>query len=142
MRNRDDKAEALRKVPLFSGCTTKELHQISGLLTEVQVEPGQALVREGYGTPEFFVIIEGAAVVTRDGNEIATVGPGDFVGEISIIDGGERTATVTARTPMVVDVATHQEFAGLLDSAPEIARNLLPTLARRIREARADDHTH
>lgn len=142
MRNRDDKAGMLRKVPLFSGCTAKELDQVGSLLTELRVESGHVLVREGAGTPEFFIIIEGTASVTRNGKEIGKVGPGDFVGEISIIDGGPRTATVTATSPMVVDVATHAEFAGLLDSAPEIARNLLPTLARRIREARADDVTH
>ncbi|MCU1391771.1 MAG: cyclic nucleotide-binding protein [Ilumatobacteraceae bacterium] len=139
--NHDEKAEMLRKVPLFSGCTAKDLQQVTHLMTEVEVESGTVLVREGAGTPEFFIIIDGTATVTREGKEIGTVGPGDFFGEISIIDGGPRTASVTATSAMTINVATHREFVSLLDEAPEIAVNLLPTLTRRIREARAENHT-
>ena len=139
--NRDDKVEMLRRVPLFSGCTSDELRQVTHLMTEVDVEAGHVLVREGAGTPEFFIIGEGTASVTRHGKQIGSVGPGDFFGEISIIDGGPRTATVTATSPMRINVATHREFVGLLDSVPEIARNLLPTLTRRIRDARAENQS-
>lgn len=129
----------LRKVPLFSGCTDKDLQELSRLMTEVEVDEGHVLVREGAGTPEFFIIIAGTATVTRAGKEIGSVGPGDFFGEISIIDGGPRTASVTATSPMTINVATHREFVSLLDRAPEIARNMLPTLTRRIREAQAEN---
>ncbi|MCU1401326.1 MAG: cyclic nucleotide-binding protein [Acidimicrobiales bacterium] len=131
----------LRTVPLFSGCTDKDLQELSRLMTEVEVAEGHVLVREGAGTPEFFIIIDGSATVTRAGKEIGAVGPGDFFGEISIIDGGPRTATVTATSPMTINVATHREFVSLLDRAPEIARNMLPTLTRRIREAQAEKST-
>ena len=136
--NRDDQIEMLRKVPLFSGCSTRELEQITGLMTELSVEAGHVLVREGSGTPEFFIVLDGTATVTRAGKPIGTVGHGGFFGEISMIDGGPRTASVTATTPMTITVATHREFVSLLESAPEIAVNMLPTLTRRIREANAE----
>jgi CRP/FNR family transcriptional regulator, cyclic AMP receptor protein len=87
---------------------------------------------------EFFVIISGSASVDRGGVHLADVGPGDFQGEIALLDGGPRTATVTATTPMKLLVATHREFSSLLDTTPLIARRMLPALAHRVR-APADD---
>lgn len=128
----------LARVPLFNDCDRHQLDQIASLMTELRIPAGEILVRQGFGTAQFFVIQDGRASVSRDGQEIAQIGPGDVVGEISMIDGGARTATVTALTDMTVDVSTHGEFSGLLDKAPQIAVRLLPTLARRIREARSE----
>ena len=133
MSDRDPKVELLSKVPIFAGCSDDQLRDITRLLTPVDVKAGTTLARQGDFGKEFFVIIEGTAAVVRDGVELAKLGAGDVVGEISIIDGGQRTATVVAATDMLVEVATHPEFAGLLDRAPKIAVNMLPTLAALVR---------
>ena len=133
MSDRDPKVELLSKVPIFAGCSADQLRDITRLLTPVDVKAGTTLARQGDYGKEFFVIIEGTAAVLRDGVELAKLGAGDVVGEISIIDGGQRTATVVADTDMLVEVATHPEFAGLLNRAPEIAVNMLPALAALVR---------
>ena len=102
-------------------------------MTSVQVEAGTTLTREGQVGHEMLVIVSGTALVSRGGQQVATVGAGDFQGEISILDGGPRTATVTATTDMEILVATAQEFNALLDASPMVARRILPALARRIR---------
>ena len=132
----------LKKVPLFSGLGSKELRHIGGLLTPLDVKVGTTLTREGHAGHEFVIIVEGSASVSRDGVEIATVGAGDFQGEISILDGGPRTATVVATTPMKVLVASHQEFLSLLDESPDIARKMLPALAHRVRSLSGPSHLH
>ncbi len=141
MAHPDPKEAVLAKVSLFSGLSAKELHAISSLLTPVDVPAGTVLTREGDHGREFIVIVTGTASVSRHGTEVATIGPGASVGEIAIIDGGPRTATVTATTDMQIEVATHAEFSSLLAQAPEIAVNLLPTLARRVRDS-SDSPTH
>ncbi len=132
----------LAGVPLFSRLSSKEREQVRGLLTEVRVPEGQVLARQGAQGQEFFIIIEGTATVERDGAHLADVGPGDFQGELSLLDGGPRTATVTATSPMVLMVATRREFTSLLDVAPTIARQMLPALAHRVRMLAADAHSH
>ncbi len=109
-------------------------------MTEVSVEAGEVLATEGSRGQEFFVIISGSASVDRGGVHLADVGPGDFQGEISLLDGGPRTATITATTPMKLLVATHQEFSSLLDTTPLIARRMLPALAHRVRAIADDPH--
>ncbi len=133
MSDRDPKVALLSKVPIFAGCSDDQLRDITRLLTPVDVKAGTTLARQGDYGKEFFVIIEGTAAVLRDGVELAKLGAGDVVGEVSIIDGGQRTATVVADTDMLVEVATHPEFAGLLDRAPEIAVKMLPALAAMVR---------
>ena len=132
----------LKKVPLFSGLGSKELRHIGSLLTPLDVKAGMTLTREGQAGHEFLIIVEGTASVTHGGTEIATVGPGDFQGEISILDGGPRTATVVATSAMKVLVASHQEFLSLLDESPEIARKMLPALAHRVRSLSEPSHSH
>jgi CRP-like cAMP-binding protein len=130
----DPKVDVLKKIPLFAQCDDKELRDVSSLMTQLDLPAGAALTREGEFGKEFFIVISGTATVTKKGVEVAEVGPGAYLGEISVIDGGRRTATIVAKTPMVVEVATHPEFAGLLQRAPEIAVRMLPVLAARIRE--------
>jgi CRP/FNR family transcriptional regulator, cyclic AMP receptor protein len=133
MADRDPKVQMLAKVPIFSGLSEHQLSDITRLLTPVDVKAGTTIARQGEYGKEFFVIISGTASVVRDGVQLAKLGAGDVVGEISIIDGGQRTASVVADTDLLVEVATHPEFAGLLDRAPEIAVKMLPTLAALIR---------
>ena len=127
------KVDILSSIPLFAELSAKELTQIRSLMTQVKVPAGTTLTREGQVGHEMLVIMSGTASVSRGGQHVATVGTGDFQGEISILDGGPRTATVTATTDMELLVATAQEFNALLDASPMVARRILPALARRIR---------
>jgi CRP/FNR family transcriptional regulator, cyclic AMP receptor protein len=140
MSHKDD--DMLASVRLFSTLSAKERSEVRSLMTEVEVEAGRVLAHQGAHGQEFFVILEGRAKVERDGDQIAEVGPGDFQGEISLLDGGPRTATVTAITPMKILVASHPEFDALLDRVPMIGRRMLPVLAKRIRQIAEHDHTH
>jgi|SoiMethySBSTD1v2_1073268.scaffolds.fasta_scaffold480002_2 CRP/FNR family cyclic AMP-dependent transcriptional regulator len=142
MHRLDATEELLAKVSLFAGLRPKELHRVASLMTRVEVPAGTTLTRQGTSGHEFIIILGGEAEVTRDGEHIATVTTGDFQGEISLLDGGPRTATVTTTTATTVMVATRGEFLALLDEAPEIARQMLPALAHRVRAHNAAAHTH
>ena len=94
---------------------------------------------EGAAGAEFFVILEGTAKVTRHGQEVATLGPGDFFGDLALLDRAPRNATITAETPMELVVLGQREFAGLIDEVPGFAHKLLAGLARRLRAVRRTD---
>jgi CRP/FNR family transcriptional regulator, cyclic AMP receptor protein len=134
--------DQLAKVPLFSCLGPKELLAVRSLLTQADVQPGHVLAREGSHGTEFFIIVNGTASVDRQGVHVADVGPGDFQGEISLLDGGPRTATVTATSPMTIMVATAHEFRTMLDNTPAVARQMLPALAHRVRALAFDAITH
>lgn len=127
--------ERLRSVPLFSACTDEELKVISSSTTEVHARAGDVLAREGRIGREFVVIVEGTAKVSVADREVAVLGPGDFFGEIALLDNGPRTATVIAETDLVADVSSQQEFAKLMEGAPTLARKLLVGVAGRLRAA-------
>ena len=135
MSNRMTHDDQLAHVPLFGHLSRKERREVDQLMTQVDLEPGQVLAHQGATGHEFFLIVGGTAKVERDGVHVADVGPGDFQGEISLLDGGPRTATVTATSPMVIMVATQIEFFALLDRVPALARQMLPALAHRVRAA-------
>jgi CRP-like cAMP-binding protein len=130
--------ELLRTVPLFSHCTRKELTELSSLTSTVTMPADKVVVRQGQPGKEFIVIVEGKATVAIDGQSVATLGPGDFFGEIALLDGGPRTATVTADTDLVAEVMSHQEFATLLMDVPEVTRGILKGVAARLRAADAN----
>ena len=132
--------ERLGALPMFGGCTNKELRDIARIVDELQVESGRVLMSQGDAGQEAFVIEEGAAEVVRDGQLLATVGPGSYVGELALIDAGPRSATVTATTPMRVLVIGTREFATLLDEVPGLARRVLVSTARRLRAANEGAH--
>lgn len=119
---------------MFSSCSRKELQQIAGATTPLTLPAGKVLVREGEPGHDCFVIIEGTATVERGGQQIATLGPSDVVGELAPLTGGPRTATVTAQTELQVLVMDQREFAGLLDQIPGFANRILHNLAHRMRE--------
>jgi CRP-like cAMP-binding protein len=123
----------LAEVPLFSRCSKKELAEISQLTTPINVHAGKVVAHQGTHRRELIVIVEGTATVSIDGHEVATLGPGDFVGEISLLDGGPRSATVTADTDLVAEVAGAREFHTMLQDAPSLARSLLQGVAARLR---------
>jgi CRP-like cAMP-binding protein len=127
--------DRLRKVPLFSACADDELQVIYDHTNEVNIRAGDVLATEGRSGREFVVILEGTAKVLVGGREVATLQPGDFFGEVALLDGGPRTATVVAETEVRAEVSSKQEFDELIERAPHLARNLLVGLARRLRAA-------
>jgi CRP-like cAMP-binding protein len=130
--------DLLRDVPLFAHCSNKELIELSSLTTTLTMRAGKVVVRQGEPGKEFIVLVEGKATVSIDDQTVATLGPGDFFGEIALLDGGPRTATVTADTDLVAEVMSHQEFAVLLMDVPEVTRGILKGVAMRLRAADAN----
>lgn len=126
--------EKLGALPLFSSCSKKELARIARAGDEVQVAAGKQLVDQGEMGREAFVILDGTAVVRRNGRKVATLEAGDPVGELSLLDRGPRTASVFAETDMTVFVLSAQRFNAVLDDSPGLSRKLLAFLAGRVRE--------
>ena len=108
---------------------------------DLDVPAGSVLCKEGERGREFFVIIEGEAEVTRGGKRLATIGSGEFFGEIALLERVVRTATVTATTPLRFFVVSDSAFSGVLATDPSIERNLLRTLARRLLSMTGDPST-
>jgi CRP/FNR family cyclic AMP-dependent transcriptional regulator len=131
------KALDLKSIWLFSGCTGSELRRIRSSLDEVQVPKGKVLVEEGRIGLEFFLIVDGTAVVTRNGRKVATVGPGDYFGELALLDRRPRSASVVSETEMDLLVLSQRQFNGLLESVPTISRKMLAAMANRLRDADA-----
>ena len=129
---RDAKVLALKQSPLFEGLSRKQLAHLARLSDDLDVPAGTVLCREGSRGREFFVIIDGEAEVTKGGRHIATVGPGDFFGEIALLERVNRTATVTALTPVRFFVISDIAFQSVLDTDPTIERKVLRALARRV----------
>lgn len=135
---RDRQLEALiADVDLFRGLSRSQVKKLVVMAREVPHPAGSDVAREGGGALAFHLILEGAATVTKDGRELRTLGPGDYFGEISMIDGQPRSATVTAIEPLKVLAIPHQDFEKVLDEDPDFARQLLRTLCARLREAEA-----
>ena len=127
----------LATVPLFSALSRKELAEVVQAAEELDVSAGDELVTEGRIGREFFLILEGNAVVRRNGRKIAELGPGQWFGELSLIDHEPRSATVVAASDMKLLVLGQAEFAGLLETLPAMAAKLLRGMAHRLREADA-----
>ena len=127
-----DAIAQLRDVALFHGCSDKELEQIDRLACRDEVTSGTVLCRQGRIGRQAFVVLRGEATVAIDGAVVATVGPGSFFGEMSVLDGGPRVGTVTATAPMTVLVFAPQELSTLLENA-RIARRMLTTVTGRLR---------
>jgi CRP-like cAMP-binding protein len=132
MARQESTDERLARVPLFEGLSKKQLSQVSSLMTPLDLKAGKVLARQGEIGREFLILLEGQVEVARDGKIIAVRGPGDFIGEIALLDNRPRTATVTARTDVVVEVLNRGEFASLLAEAPELSAQVMATMARRL----------
>jgi CRP-like cAMP-binding protein len=135
MANKDEYLDHLAEVPLFSACTRKDLQLIARASDEVNVKDGRVLVEQGKPGHEFFLILEGTAVVRRNNRKVADLGPGQYFGELSLLDRGPRTATVVATSDMRVLVLGQREFLGVLDEVPGLAYKILRLMAHRLREA-------
>jgi CRP-like cAMP-binding protein len=130
--SQEAKVEALRGSPLLHGLARSELTQLAKETEDLEVGPGKVLCEEGDTAREFFVILEGEVEVTKDGHRLAALGPGDFFGEIALIEHSTRTATVTATTPVRFFVLTSRAFSALLDHNPGVERKVLRALAKRV----------
>jgi CRP-like cAMP-binding protein len=126
--------QTLSRIPIFSECSNRELKAISKLVTPVEVKAGKVLTKEGDQGREFMIIASGTATVRRNGRKVASLGPGDFFGELAVLAGVPRTATVTADTDMVVEALNRQEFSSLLDESPTLAKKILIGAVKRLYE--------
>ena len=127
--------ELLQRVPLFADLERRELQSLASSFKERTFSAGQTVATEGSGGVGFFVIDDGQAKVTRGGQEVATLGPGDYFGEIALIDEGARTASITAETELRCYGLTSWEFRPLVEMNAGIAWKLLQAMAKRLRQA-------
>ena len=132
---KNTKIEMLRRVPLFSQCSRRELDEIAGAADELQLADGRELTREGARGREFFVLIDGEAEVRRKNRKIDTLGGGDFVGEMALVTGRPRNATVTTKGTVRALVITDRAFKRLLENSPTIQVKVLKALAERVPDA-------
>lgn len=114
-------ASVLKTVPLFAGLSDSDRRQVARWMDQIEVGAGTPLAREGDFAYEFFLIEEGTAEVTHDGAVVTVMGPGEYFGEIALLDTRRRTASVTASTPMRLIVMFKREFQSMADAHPEIA---------------------
>lgn len=126
------KTDLIKRVPLFSAASKQELAKIASIADEIDLPEGKTLIREGDAGREFFVLVDGSADVERSGKKVASLGAGDFFGEISLIAKTPRNATITTTSPVRALVITDRAFRQLLDSSPDIAIGVLTALAERL----------
>ena len=129
----DTRRDMLKAVPLFADCDEKQLDFIATQVDEVDFVAGRDLCGEGAAGGEFFVILSGTAEVRRQGRHLRELGPGDFFGEIALLDGGPRTATVTALSEMKCLVLSRGQFHNVIRQNALIAVSVLQTLGERLR---------
>lgn len=142
MKRRSDPNEYLREVPLFSRLSKDQLQFVARVSDRHRAVPGEHLIEQGRLGHEFLLIVEGAAHVERDGQNVAQAGPGDFFGELALIDGGLRSATVIADTEMELIVVDGRAFWPLLESVPGLAHSVMEVLAARVRQAESATPGH
>jgi CRP-like cAMP-binding protein len=139
-RSAVDKIEVLGSIPLFSSSTRDELSKLAGLFDEVTRPAGAALVREGAPGNEFFVLVDGMATASVQGEKLATLEPGDFFGEMSLLEHAPRAATIVADTDVTLLVAEPRGFASLWATAPAVGVRMLRTMSSRLRSVEAAAH--
>jgi CRP-like cAMP-binding protein len=128
----DAKVEVLKRSALFEGLSQRQLIEVARLTDDMDVPIGTVLCQEGAEGREFFVLVEGEAAVTRRGDHVATLGAGEFFGEIALLEPVRRTATVTAVSQLRFFLVSDRAFKRLLDTDPAIERRILHALARRL----------
>ncbi len=132
----------LGSIWLFSACSASQLRTIRRAVEEIIVPSGKVICKEGTPGREFFFIVEGYANVLRNGRRVATLGPGQYFGELSLLDRQPRSATVIASSNMEVLVLEYRKFHGILMAMPVIATKMLSTMATRLREADTKAFAH
>ena len=130
----DEKVRHLQKVDIFANCTRKQLKAVANISRVVEAPTGMVLTRAGEAGEEFFFILDGAAIVEVTRRKRVRLSPGEFFGEMSLLDGEPRSATVRAETDMRLLVILRRNFQTLLSEVPEITRAILVVLSRRLRD--------
>jgi CRP-like cAMP-binding protein len=134
----DEKLELLQRVPLFAGVDHEGLEEIGRIAEEIEAKAGTDLTHEGRHEGYFFVIVSGSVRIDRGGQTINTMGPGEFLGEIALLDGGPRTATATTEAPSRLLKITHPDFHQLLDTSPGVRTAVLGAAGARLRAMDAE----
>ena len=129
----DAKTSALVRVPLFAHCSPRELEFVASRTDEVEVAAGRQLVRQGQPGDTFYVLLDGRADVEVDGRPRTTLGPGDFFGEISMLDRGPATATVMTSTPARLMVMSHAQFRDAIKGNDDLLANVMAAMGERLR---------
>ena len=132
---RTDTVGALSGVPLFESLSGRERSLVARAARTVAAGAAEELVREGEPGDEFFLILDGTATVRRNGRKVASLGPGDYFGELAILDGARRSATVVADGPATLLVLAGRDLVAALEEAPGLSAKLLVAMAGRLREA-------
>jgi len=128
--------DRLGQVPIFSGLSKRDLRSVSKLMTSTTKKKGSLLTKQGQVGRDFIVILEGEASVHIDDRKVATLSQGDFLGELAVLSGEPRIATVQAETDMQIEVLTSKELMSLLDQQPSVAKKMLTGVIKRYREMR------
>ena len=128
-------AEFLARVPLFADCSTQEVDAIVEAMQEQAFDGGQIIVNQGTPGQAFYLILSGRVEIVRDGRSLGAFGPGDFFGEMSLLDSAPRSATIRAIEPTSCVMLSSWDFRALLEKTPSIAFRLLEVLSRRLRVA-------
>ena len=134
MSRRGEYLDLLARVPMFASCSRAELKALDGHATFRSVGVGRELVREGETGDELFILVDGTARVHRGGQIVDHLGPGDFFGELAVLDPAPRNATVIATAELDLLVLSRAQFEAVLAKAPGLTRSLLAGMARRLRE--------
>jgi CRP/FNR family transcriptional regulator, cyclic AMP receptor protein len=129
---RDAKVELLKKVPLFTDCSKTELRALAKTADELDLREGTVMTREGRPGREFFVLVDGSALVTKKGKKVAELKGGDWFGEIALLTDTPRTATVTATSAVDVLVITDRRFKTVVETMPSIALKVLSSVSERL----------
>ena len=129
------KVDLIANVPLFAGCSKTELSEIAAITDELDLPEGAALIREDERGREFLVVIDGTVKVTQKGHTVNELGPGSWVGEISLIADVPRTATVVATSPVRLLVITDRAFQQLIRKTPSIASKVLQSVGERLHQS-------
>ncbi len=129
---RDAKVELLKKVPLFADCSKTELRALAKTADELDLREGTVMTREGRPGREFFVLVDGSALVTKKGKKVAELKGGDWFGEIALLTDTPRTATVTATSAVDVLVITDRRFKTVVETMPSIALKVLSSVSDRL----------
>ena len=132
MFRKNAKIELLKKVPLFSGCSQRDLGEIAEIADEMRFPAGRTLIHEGKPGREFFVVVDGEVEVRRKGRKLAVQGGSSFFGETALLTGAPRNATVTTTSPVQALVITDRAFLRLLRDQPGIQGKILSSLAARL----------
>jgi len=128
-------ADLLARVPLFSGLAKRHLRSLAGIAKQQRFAESATIAEEGRPGDDFYVIITGEARVVRRGRTVARLLPGDFFGEVALLDTGPRTASVIAETPMEVMSVNRKPFHAMLEREPSIVLKMLEEVAGRLRNA-------